>query len=70
MSVVNAPGMFGKEVADVALGYVIGLSRHTFDVHTEVLAGGWPKPAKRFIGRQDRGCHRVWLHWPGAGEAS
>jgi D-3-phosphoglycerate dehydrogenase len=43
--VVNTPGMFGNEVADIALGYVIGLSRHTFEIHTEVLRGGWPKPA-------------------------
>ena len=43
--VANTPGMFGHEVADVALGYVIGLSRHTFAIHTEVLRGAWPKPA-------------------------
>jgi D-3-phosphoglycerate dehydrogenase len=43
--VVNTPGMFGNEVADIALGYVIGLGRHTFEIHTEVLRGGWPKPA-------------------------
>jgi D-3-phosphoglycerate dehydrogenase len=43
--VVNTPGMFGHEVADIALGYVIGVSRHTFEIHTEVLRGGWPKPA-------------------------
>jgi D-3-phosphoglycerate dehydrogenase len=43
--VVNTPGMFGNEVADIALGYVIGVSRHTFEIHTEVLRGNWPKPA-------------------------
>ena len=43
--VVNTPGMFGNEVADIGLGYVIGLSRQTFSIHTEVLNGGWPKPA-------------------------
>ncbi len=42
--VTNTPGMFGHEVADVALGYLIGLARHTFEIHQGILAGGWPKP--------------------------
>lgn len=43
--VANTPGMFGKEVADVALGYVIALARQTFDIDTGVKAGKWPKLA-------------------------
>jgi len=43
--IVNTPGMFGAEVADVALGYVIGLARHLFEIDSGVRAGGWPKPA-------------------------
>lgn len=43
--VINTPGMFGNEVADVALGYVIGLARHTFEIHQGVVAGQWPKPS-------------------------
>lgn len=42
--VTNTPGMFGREVADVALGYVIALARHTFEIHQGVLEGQWPKP--------------------------
>ncbi len=42
--VTNTPGMFGNEVADIALGYVIGLARHTFEVHQGVLQGNWLKP--------------------------
>lgn len=42
--VENTPGMFGKEVADIALGYVIGLARHTFEIDRGVRAGAWPKP--------------------------
>ncbi len=41
----NTPGMFGREVADVALGYVIALARQTFEIDRAVKAGGWIKPA-------------------------
>ncbi len=40
----NTPGMFGKEVADIALGYVVALARHTFVIDRGVKAGQWPKP--------------------------
>jgi D-3-phosphoglycerate dehydrogenase len=41
----NTPGMFGREVADMALGYVIALARHTFEIDHGVKTGLWPKPA-------------------------
>lgn len=41
--IINTPNMFGAEVADVALGYVIALARQTFYIDREVRAGGWPK---------------------------
>jgi D-3-phosphoglycerate dehydrogenase / 2-oxoglutarate reductase len=40
----NTPGMFGREVADMAMGYVIALARELFAVHEGIRAGGWPKP--------------------------
>lgn len=43
--VVNTPNMFGGEVADVAVGYVIGLARHLFLIDRGIRAGEWPKPA-------------------------
>ena len=44
--IINTPKMFGAEVADVALGYIIGLARQTFFIDREVrLKGTWPKPA-------------------------
>lgn len=43
--VINTPGMFGAEVADVATAYVIGLAREMFAIDRGVRAGGWPKPA-------------------------
>ena len=43
--ITNTPGMFGREVADVALGYVIALARETFAIDRGVKAGDWPKPA-------------------------
>lgn len=43
--VINTPNMFGGEVADVAVGYVIGLARQLFLIDRGIRAGGWPKPA-------------------------
>lgn len=42
--IINTPGMFGTEVSDVALGYVIALARETFLIDREVKAGRWAKP--------------------------
>ena len=42
--IVNTPGMFGGEVADIAVGYVIALARHTVEIDREVRLGNWPKP--------------------------
>jgi D-3-phosphoglycerate dehydrogenase len=42
--ITNTPGMFGREVADMAMGYVIALARELFAVHAGIRAGGWPKP--------------------------
>jgi D-3-phosphoglycerate dehydrogenase / 2-oxoglutarate reductase len=41
--VVNTPGVFGGEVADLALGYVIALARQLHRVDASVRAGGWFK---------------------------
>lgn len=40
----NTPSVFGNEVADLAIGYVIALARKLIDVHNSVLNGGWLKP--------------------------
>lgn len=45
LPVSNTPRMFGEEVADVALSYIIGLARQTFLIDRGVRAGGWLKPA-------------------------
>jgi len=42
--ITNTPGMFGGEVADVAVGYVIALARYTVEIDRGVRSGGWPKP--------------------------
>ena len=41
----NTPNMFGREVADIALGYTVALARDTFLIDREIRHGGWPKPA-------------------------
>lgn len=40
----NTPNMFGSEVADVAIGYLIGLSRDLFYIDRNVRNGKWVKP--------------------------
>lgn len=42
--ITNTPGMFGEEVADMAIGYLIGLAREMFLVDRGVRAGQWLKP--------------------------
>jgi D-3-phosphoglycerate dehydrogenase / 2-oxoglutarate reductase len=42
--ITNTPGMFGREVADMAMGYVIALARELVGVHQGILSGSWPKP--------------------------
>ena len=44
ITVANTPMMFGREVADLAMSYVVGLARETFLVHSSVTSGKWPKP--------------------------
>jgi D-3-phosphoglycerate dehydrogenase len=43
--VTNTPGMFGAEVADLAMCYILGLARDAFFIDREVRSGNWPKPA-------------------------
>ena len=42
--IINTPGMFGNEVADIAIGYLLGLSRDLFYIDREVRKGNWIKP--------------------------
>lgn len=44
-SIPNTPHMFGDEVADIAMCYVIGLARQVFRIDRGVRSGDWPKPA-------------------------
>jgi D-3-phosphoglycerate dehydrogenase / 2-oxoglutarate reductase len=42
--VLNTPGMFGDELADYALGFLILLARRQHEVDREMRAGSWYKP--------------------------
>jgi D-3-phosphoglycerate dehydrogenase len=42
--VTNTPGVFGDEVADVVIGYLILLARDMHRIDRDVRAGAWPKP--------------------------
>lgn len=42
--IINTPDMFGSEVADIAIGYVVALARETYEIDRSVREGGWPKP--------------------------
>lgn len=41
--ITNTPDMFGGEVADVGVGYLIALARETFFIDREIRKGNWPK---------------------------
>lgn len=44
--IINTPNMFGGEVADVAVGYLIGLARQLFLIDRGIRQDrAWPKPA-------------------------
>ncbi len=40
----NTPGMFGDEVADIAMAYIVTLARDLFRISSGVHQGNWPKP--------------------------
>jgi len=44
ISITNTPNMFGAEVADIAMGYLVALARETFQIDDGVRQGQWPKP--------------------------
>lgn len=44
IEVTNTPAMFGADVADVALSYLLALARETFVIDRGIRGGGWPKP--------------------------
>jgi D-3-phosphoglycerate dehydrogenase len=43
--ITNTPGVFGSEVADLAMCYILGLARDAFYIDREIRLGNWPKPA-------------------------
>jgi D-3-phosphoglycerate dehydrogenase len=43
ITVTNTPGVFGEDVADAALGYLLSLTRHITRIHQAVARGGWLK---------------------------
>lgn len=45
LPVTNTPGVFGQEVADVAMGMVLGLTRHLHEIDRGIrFDHSWPKP--------------------------
>jgi D-3-phosphoglycerate dehydrogenase len=49
IAVTNTPGVFGDEVADVAIGYVVMLARQLHRIDASVRAGGWFKHEGRSL---------------------
>ena len=44
--IINTPNMFGGEVADMAIGFLLGLARQTYYIDREIRQNNaWPKPA-------------------------
>lgn len=47
--VTNTPGMFGEEVSDIAINYLLTLTRETHLINERVRKGIWYKPAGRTL---------------------
>lgn len=45
LPIANTPGMFGGEVADLAIAFLLGLARQSYYIHEEVKKGNWVKPS-------------------------
>jgi D-3-phosphoglycerate dehydrogenase len=43
--ITNIPNVFGEEVSDVAIGYLLNLSRQLHNIDKEVKMGNWFKPS-------------------------
>ena len=43
--ITNTPAMFGREVADVSVGYLHALARNLVEIDREVRKGNWIKPS-------------------------
>ena len=44
ISFSNTPQLFGREVADLAMSYVVALARETLLIDQSIKNGAWPKP--------------------------
>lgn len=53
--VTNTPNVFGDEVADLAIGYVVMLARQLHRIDASVRAGGWLKVEGQSISGLDAG---------------
>ena len=40
----NTPNMFGQEVSDIAIGYLLMLTRQLHQIHNQVINNNWFKP--------------------------
>jgi len=55
IAVTNTPAVFGDEVADVALGYLVMLTRQLHRIDASVKAGGWLKHEGRSLSGKTAG---------------
>ncbi len=55
IEVTNTPGVFGEDVADVALGFLVMLARQLHVIDASVKAGGWLKHEGRSINGKTMG---------------
>ena len=47
--VTNTPAMFGEEVSDIAINYLLTLTRETHIINKKIREGVWYKPAGRTL---------------------
>ena len=55
ISFSNIPNVFGNEVANVAISYLLGLATNTFFIDRKIRQGKWPKPAGTMLNNKTLG---------------
>ena len=62
----NTPGVFGNEVADVALTYALGLARETYWIDRQIRErNAWPKPSGISMEGKTVAIVGLWRYWAG-----
>lgn len=55
VKITNSPGAFSDAVGELAVGYLLSLTRGIIETHQSVISGGWPKKTYKTLVGMDVG---------------